>query len=84
MESIKERIERRAYQLFLKRNGAHGYHMEDWVQAEKEIAAEIAAEKKSEKKASAAPAMAAPSASPAEKSKTATGKVVRKPLKKGK
>ena len=43
MESMREMIEKRAYQLFLKRGGAHGYHMQDWVQAEKEIAAELEA-----------------------------------------
>lgn len=48
MESMREMIEKRAYQLFLKRGGAHGYHMQDWVQAEKEIAAEIAGKKKAD------------------------------------
>jgi hypothetical protein len=46
MESKKEMIEKRAYHLFLKRGGLHGYHMQDWVQAEKEITAEIEAGKK--------------------------------------
>jgi len=39
MASMREMIEQRAYELFLKRGGVHGYHMEDWLQAEKEIAA---------------------------------------------
>jgi hypothetical protein len=37
MDSLKELIEKRAYQLFLDRGGEHGYHIEDWLQAEKEI-----------------------------------------------
>ncbi len=41
-ESLRKRIESRAYQLFLKRGGAHGYHREDWARAEKEILAEEA------------------------------------------
>jgi hypothetical protein len=39
-ESLKKKIEARAYQLFLKRGGAHGYHHEDWARAEKEVMAE--------------------------------------------
>jgi|WetSurMetagenome_2_1015567.scaffolds.fasta_scaffold501284_1 hypothetical protein len=39
-ESLKKKIELRAYQLFLKRGGAHGYHVQDWARAEKEILAE--------------------------------------------
>jgi hypothetical protein len=50
MESLKELIEKRAYHLFLKRNGAHGYHMQDWVLAEKEVRAEQEAKKKAEAK----------------------------------
>lgn len=38
MASMREMIEKRAYELFLERGGVHGYHMEDWLQAEKEIA----------------------------------------------
>ena len=30
-------IEKRAYELFLARGGQEGYHLEDWLQAEKEI-----------------------------------------------
>jgi hypothetical protein len=71
MESIKERIERRAYELFLKRNGAHGYHMEDWIQAEKEIAAEIAAEKKIEKRSPATTMAASPKVDPVKAERTA-------------
>ena len=39
MASMREMIEQRAYELFIKRGGVHGYHMEDWLHAEKEIAA---------------------------------------------
>lgn len=46
-EALKKKIEVRAYQLFLKRGGVHGYAMEDWARAEKEILAEEAAAKPS-------------------------------------
>ncbi|MFP4013779.1 MAG: DUF2934 domain-containing protein [Chitinispirillaceae bacterium] len=45
MESVREMIEKRAYELFLNRNGEHGYHIQDWIQAEKDVMAEL--EKKS-------------------------------------
>lgn len=35
-EKLKE-IQKRAYELFEKRGGLHGFDLEDWVQAEKEI-----------------------------------------------
>lgn len=70
MESVKEMIEKRAYHLFLKRNGAHGYHMQDWVQAEKEVRAELEAAKKGDSRSAAsktapAPAPTTKSAAPA-------------------
>jgi len=37
MESLQERIAKRAYELFLARGGQHGYHIQDWAQAEREI-----------------------------------------------
>jgi len=46
-ESIRKKIEERAYQLFLKRGGAHGQSAEDWNKAEKEVLAEEAANKPS-------------------------------------
>jgi hypothetical protein len=36
-EMTKMKIEQRAYELFVKRGGIHGYHFEDWQQAESEI-----------------------------------------------
>jgi DUF2934 family protein len=36
-QSIEEKIRIRAYLLFEKRGGAHGHHLEDWLQAEEEI-----------------------------------------------
>jgi hypothetical protein len=45
-ELLRKKIEQRAYQLFLKRGGAHGYHIADWAKAEKEVLAEEAAGKK--------------------------------------
>ncbi len=32
-----EQIARRAYELFLARGGLHGYHEQDWFQAEREL-----------------------------------------------
>jgi hypothetical protein len=34
--SVKEKIEKRAYELYLQRGGTHGYAIDDWLQAEKE------------------------------------------------
>ena len=48
MGSIREMIEKRAYELFLKRGGVHGYHMEDWMQAERESLAEAGGNRKTE------------------------------------
>jgi hypothetical protein len=39
--SIREKIERRAYEIYLRRGSAHGSHEDDWAQAEKEIMAEL-------------------------------------------
>lgn len=55
-DSLKEKIEKRAYELFLKRGGVHGYAMQDWAQAEKEITGEGKSGKKVEAKAAPAPA----------------------------
>jgi topoisomerase IA-like protein len=35
--TLKEMIEKRAYELFVQRGGQHGYHMQDWLRAEGEI-----------------------------------------------
>ncbi len=69
MESVRQLIEKRAYELFLKRNGAHGYHIQDWIQAEKEVMAEMEKKSASEakvepKKKEAAPKAEAPAAAP--------------------
>jgi hypothetical protein len=37
MENVNDKIAKKAYELYLKRGGHHGYHMQDWIQAEKEI-----------------------------------------------
>ena len=37
MESVREKIEKKAYELFLQRGGVHGYAIEDWIKAEKEV-----------------------------------------------
>lgn len=36
-ESTEQQIARRAYELFERRGGQHGYHHEDWLKAEREI-----------------------------------------------
>ena len=33
----KEQIAKRAYALFVARGGSHGYDIEDWLQAEREL-----------------------------------------------
>ena len=43
--ALKNRIEKRAYEIFLHRGAQPGHHFDDWVKAEKEILAEIAKEK---------------------------------------
>lgn len=35
-ETLKK-VEKRAYELFTARGGVHGYAMEDWLKAEKEV-----------------------------------------------
>ena len=55
-----KRIEERAYQLFLARGGVHGYAMEDWIAAEKEIVGgsrPAAAKKPAPQQAAAKPAI---------------------------
>ena len=47
---IRSKIEKRAYELFLARGARHGYHMQDWQQAEKEVLAEVEAQQKATKK----------------------------------
>ena len=36
-DTLRQQVEKRSYELFLARGGDHGYHLEDWLQAEKEI-----------------------------------------------
>jgi hypothetical protein len=35
--AASQKIEKRAYELFVARGGVHGYHFEDWLRAEKEV-----------------------------------------------
>jgi hypothetical protein len=44
-DAIRKKVEQRAYELFLKRGGIHGYAIEDWAKAEKEVMAETSAPK---------------------------------------
>ena len=37
MLSIEERIERRAYELYVRRGNQSGSELEDWLQAEAEV-----------------------------------------------
>ena len=39
MDNLQKKIADKAYQLFLARGGVHGYHLQDWAKAEKEIRA---------------------------------------------
>lgn len=34
----RQDIARRAYEIYLRRGGTHGYDIEDWLQAEQELA----------------------------------------------
>jgi hypothetical protein len=43
--ALKNRIEKRAYEIFLHRGAQPGHHFDDWVKAEKEIMAELAKDK---------------------------------------
>lgn len=82
-DSIKEKIEKRAYELFLKRGGVHGYAHEDWAQAETEVNASHKAGKKIEIKQSAPAAPSKPSAAPAPvKTVAAPQKSAQKPASK--
>lgn len=82
-DSIKEKIEKRAYELFLKRGGVHGYAHEDWTQAEKEVNVSPKAGKKIEITPSAPAAPSKPSAAPAPvKTAAAPQKAAQKPASK--
>lgn len=74
MENIQEKIAGRAFELFAARGGQHGYHIQDWLQAEKEIMdTSITSKKKS-----AAPAKdveEVPVKAPAKEKKPAAPKV---------
>jgi Protein of unknown function (DUF2934) len=35
--ATREEIARRAYELYVARGGTHGYDIEDWLQAEREL-----------------------------------------------
>ena len=42
----REEIELRAYQIYTERGGAHGQDVEDWLQAERELAERSTASQK--------------------------------------
>ena len=66
-ETTRRKIEKRAYELFIERRGSHGYHMEDWLRAEREIAV-------SPKKAAAEPVIKTKSAAAKKTAAPAKGK----------
>jgi Protein of unknown function (DUF2934) len=37
LESVRERVSRRAYDNFVQRGGAHGHDLNDWLDAEREL-----------------------------------------------
>ncbi len=53
--TLKNRIEKRAYEIFLHRGAQPGHHFDDWVKAEKDVLAEIAKEKGAKAKPAAQP-----------------------------
>ncbi|MBN1307541.1 MAG: DUF2934 domain-containing protein [Chitinispirillaceae bacterium] len=65
MESLQDKIAKRAYELFQARGGQHGYHIDDWVQAEKEVLKSTAAHAGQAKPAPKTPPAAASKATPA-------------------
>lgn len=72
MESVQDRIARRAYDLFVARGGQHGYHIEDWLKAEKETLAENTTPVPKKKKAAVKKAPAKKVAKTVAKSKPAS------------
>lgn len=45
-EEQKQRISELAFQRFTARGGQHGYHVDDWLEAEKEFTATLAPPKR--------------------------------------
>ena len=74
MESVQDRIARRAYDLFVARGGQHGYHIEDWLQAEKDILSSRAKPAPKKKKAPAKTAVKSKAKPAAVKKKAAAKK----------
>jgi hypothetical protein len=72
MENLHDQIAKKAYELFQARGGVDGYHITDWLQAEKEILAPVAkktrAVKKSAPRKAAAPKTAKPKTAARKKS----------------
>jgi hypothetical protein len=48
-DSITEAIARRAYELFLERGSQHGYDLDDWLRAERELLDAMQAHKAAQK-----------------------------------
>ena len=41
-DSLRQRIEKKAYMIFLKRDGTHGYDLNDWLEGERIVKKELA------------------------------------------
>jgi hypothetical protein len=54
--STHEKIQVRAYEIYLERNGAPGNPMEDWVRAEREVLTAAVKPRRTAKKSAAAAA----------------------------
>ena len=55
MENLHDQIAKKAYELFQARGGVDGYHIADWLQAEKEILAPVVKKKSAKKAGKSAP-----------------------------
>lgn len=55
MENLHDQIAKKAYELFQARGGVDGYHIADWLQAEKEILAPVVKKKGAKKAKKSAP-----------------------------
>lgn len=76
-------IERRAYEKFVARGSVHGYDVDDWYQAERELLAEVAPARRTDAKpARKAPAKASGKAGAATGAKASAKKATKTSAKK--
>jgi hypothetical protein len=50
MDNLRERIQERAYAMFMEREGQPGDPLEDWLKAEQEVLSGMAAKSQDKKK----------------------------------